>query len=104
PVGQVLCPLNPCGMIIDPIRSAYYAWIKVDPQGTVRQRIRWYFAEPDAKVFPYPTVFGSSNWLDVKYDYDGPGEEVEGHHWANGASPGRYTGQKFWGKPESGLS
>lgn len=40
--------------------------------------VKWFFARPEAGVFPWPHSYGSSAYYpDHGFDLDGPGEVVE---------------------------
>ena len=62
--------------------------------------IRWYFAAPEAKPFPVPTIWASSLYLDaderaelqIGFDPYAPAK------WSNGKAPPGASGQNFCGK------
>lgn len=63
-------------------------------EGAPSQMVRWYFADPEAEVFPGPTVFRSANWESTPYENDGLGEiRPSNRPWRNGARPNGFSGR-----------
>ena len=82
-------------------RSCGTANVNYAADGSAPGKIRWYFADPGAKRFPYPHAFPSEIWDFVHWDNSPVGEDstfTQG--WANGQHVGRMTGQHFCGKAE----
>lgn len=94
-------PFNPCGMVMDTIRSAYRTKIRPFRDSDEEVEIRWFFAAPEAKDFPGEHRFTSGNWELDKPSWNGPGE-VKGasRPWSNGERPPQLNGQHFCGKLE----
>jgi len=85
-------------MCVDYIRSAYTAYMALDAEATVLQKVRWFFCDSSAKFMSGDSVFRSSNYFDLKFNPPGPGEQLTPKAWSNGKKPGRYTGQKRCGQ------
>jgi len=69
------------------LRSCYTTLIRPYSDSNDTVRIRWFFVD-DGKPLPFPTVFGSRNWLrDKTREY--PLGEVKGadRDWADGSKP-----------------
>src|SRR6516162_1380213 len=54
--------LNPCGQIMDYLRSCYTAEVRYLAGSQARGYITWEKAQPGAQVYPYPHAFSSSVW------------------------------------------
>lgn len=95
--------MNPCGKVVDLLRSCYRTQMRLKQGSDERTWVRWYFTRPGAP-FLGRTCFGSLNW---GYDRLHPPEvgEVAGapRAWVNGAVPGRYTGRGQCGSGEAFL-
>jgi hypothetical protein len=62
------------------------------------QRVRWFFCDAAAKIFPEPHLFGSGNWASDDGAWKGPGEIQDvPRPWADGAGFVGLRGQKFCG-------
>jgi hypothetical protein len=59
--------VNPCGRVVDYLRSCYTALVAFDPSnpGSLTE-VTWFEAAPDALPLGVPTVFCSANWDDGK--------------------------------------
>jgi hypothetical protein len=57
-------PFDPCGRVMDFLRSCYEVEIKPFLDSNRRVTIRWYFTDEDAADFSFPTAFRSLNWGD----------------------------------------
>lgn len=91
---------------MDLLRSCYSTkmrFFRDHPE--IETLVHWYFCEPDAKVFPYRTVFNSGNWWSDKTQ-DGALGEIAGaaRPWRNGQPPAPYDGQDFCGSPDMFLN
>lgn len=55
-------PVNPCGMIVEPLRNGYIKPMRFWQGDPTTVNVRWYLADPGARALPYETQFGSTNW------------------------------------------
>jgi hypothetical protein len=90
-------------MVMDLMRSCYSVNMQFDTEGTIIRQVKWYFAAPDAKVFPVPHSFGSSIWLQRGSENLGLGEVWNSKRpYYRGARPfpakgmGSTCGQQDW--------
>jgi hypothetical protein len=81
--------LDPCGRVMDYLRSCYSTAMRFDPtQPSQLRSVRWYFADPRAPVFLGSTPFRSRVTSNMTSD-DGSLGEVHGQPraWSNGKTP-----------------
>lgn len=93
--------LDPCGMVMDVLRSAHKVSATVSADGLTKTKIRWYKAKPGAKAFPGFHSFGSAVWEPHPDEWtQGPGVESFPLEWAPKdipAPPGReFHGRQEW--------
>lgn len=69
-----MTPLNPCGAICDFLRRPYSVRCRPYRNSDREVTLKWYFANPDAVVLPFPTVFNSLLWAGNPWELSGPGE------------------------------
>jgi hypothetical protein len=97
---------DPCGMIVDLIRSCYtvnMSFFKNRPD--IITRVQWYFANDTASELPFPTRFGSGNWASQKYRWPGPGEVLpRQRRWYSGAANPNYLGLEPCGTDDQFLN
>jgi hypothetical protein len=53
---------DPCGMIVDLVRSCYRSQMLFDPNSNLTTPVVWYPCAAGAKPLPFPTAFCSSIW------------------------------------------
>lgn len=83
---------------MDLVRSCYTTKMRFFTDNDLGIPVKWFFAEPDAKVFPAHHLFGSGNWASDKFGWNGPGEVLGApRKWSNGANPGGLVGDHFCG-------
>jgi hypothetical protein len=96
--------INPCGMGMDVLRSCYRTEM-IFQEGGTPIRVRWFFCEPGAEVFPGRHLFSSLNYEWPYIWGENPGE-VRGANrpWRNGSVPpfDGSTGDGFDGKKFAG--
>jgi hypothetical protein len=90
---------DPCGMIVDLIRSCYYVDMSMfSNRPDLITRVRWFFADDNALPLPFPTCFGSGNWASQDRLWEGPGEALPRHRRYNrGSNVPFYGGQHACG-------
>lgn len=114
---------SPCGMGMDVARSCSITnWTFFTPQGlqlgnqipgnppnafgmapapVPTVRVRWYFCDPKAKIFPDVHCWGSTDFLDeTERAATVMGEDPYFSEWNNGNRPAGAVGKKFCGKLE----
>lgn len=86
-------------MAVDVLRSCYRSQMRFDPaRPDLTVEVEWFYCPPGAKIFPYPTAFGSRNYTEVREYADLSLGEVEiTQRYAKGLTPGSLTGQRFCG-------
>jgi len=95
-------------MVMDLLRSCYETDLQQSDNPADVVRVRWFFTDKDAKIFPGRHIFGSNNWGIDYANQDGPGEIVNADRpWANGSRPpfdgsigAGFTGKSFAGRLE----
>ncbi len=88
--------INPCGCVVDVLRSCYRSQMNFFSDCTVPTTVRWYFTEPGAAAMPFPTAFASSNW-ENEWSWNGPigeNQQLYTHAWSNGHTPRSVNGQR----------
>jgi hypothetical protein len=95
-----LIGINPCGRVVDVLRSCYSTTMQFAADGSLPAKVQWYFTRPGAELMPFGSAFVSSNW-----DDDGSADVQLGENryrstkpWRNGATPRRAFGQHFCGE------
>ncbi len=76
--------------MVDLLRSCYVR--QYDFGDGVLRNVRWFWAEPGAKLLPYYTIFASGVWHNGD-DYSGYGEKATKRIWYNGKNWLNYQGQ-----------
>jgi hypothetical protein len=91
-----LTPINPCGYVMDFVRSAYTGQMRVY-QGGGLVSASWYRTVGGAAAFPGAHVFGSRDWCDPR-DNDGIGEQYppRGTYY-DGVNKGLFSADQFCG-------
>lgn len=86
-------------MVMDMLRSCYITQMRFLTDDPTPHWVTWFFADKNAKPFPYQHRFGSLNWASEKAGGNEIGE-VPGasRGWSNGANVLRKRGRKFCGK------
>lgn len=85
---------------MDFLRSGYKARARFIAGSNVTGFLRWYKAPVGAKVFPYPTAFGSTVWEgDHRQEWEGPGEVDRQRTWAPTKGP-KHDGLHFDGSAD----
>jgi microcystin-dependent protein len=95
-----MIPIHPCGTIMDVLRVGYSTPMRfwLDDQTLIN--VRWFRANPGAKVFPGDNSFVSSNW-DSLPQFSPVGEDwPRVRNYDRGLNPLGYTGQSFCGDPD----
>lgn len=93
-------PLDPCGRVVDLVRSCYRTTMRFAHGGPALP-VRWYFCDPDAQLLGMETPFTSANWDPRKGEWDGLGEVVGATRtWDSGSTPTWATGQGLCGSPD----
>jgi hypothetical protein len=87
-------------MVMDLLRSCYYAKIRPYPDSSQLVEIRWYFAPDNAKVFPGPHAFPSLVWNSELTDKGGVGPLPGNDGWAKSTNYRGYKGQCYTGELE----
>lgn len=81
-------PINPCGMVVDMLRSCYSTMVKFFVDSDLEIPVQWYFCDEHALPYPGHTLFGSGNWASSRDDWPGPGEVLGAPRpWNNGLMP-----------------
>lgn len=85
---------------MDVIRRCYTTKMRFFEDSDVEIPVQWYFAHPDAKVFPKWHRFASGNWARDKDFWTGPGEASwRPRPWSDGEPPGPPTITPFGNFP-----
>jgi len=78
--------LNPCGLIMDYLRSCYTTEM-VFRDGDSAVEVEWYWTDPGAKCFPGWSRFSSGNWSSRDQVAGDLGEQPGPKPWRNGSKP-----------------
>jgi len=73
-------------MVMDYLRSCYSTDMQFDEAGLIVHKVRWYWCEPGAKLFPGRNSFSSDNWSPINNSTLGLGEVWNSPRpWSNGS-------------------
>jgi len=79
--------LNPCGHVVDLIRSCYECDISLFADDVDQlTKIRWYFTEPGTPALPFDTPFSSRTW-DIRENLVPDLGEKRARKWRGGLPP-----------------
>lgn len=93
-----MIPFHPCGTVMDLIRSAYVCKMRLWADSDEETEVRWFFAEPGAKVMDVPHPFGSWYTWDRKDGVEpGPLGEQRYVRYDRGANDLGYGGSHYCG-------
>lgn len=85
-------------MGMDLIRSCYTTFMRFWKDDPTEVKVRWFFCDGSAKIFPGHHLFGSGNWASDRFDWPGPGEVLDAPRvWDNGRPIAGLIGQHFCG-------
>lgn len=91
-------PYNPCGMIMDVVRTCYARPTRFFRDNDLAIPILWYRAKPDAKFFPVPHRVNSLFWYRAPWEAEGVGEIFNTPHaYSKGFCPPTASGQHWFG-------
>lgn len=83
---------------MDLVRSCYTTTMRFFRDDPLEIKVRWFFADEEADVFPHHHLFGSGNWASDRFNWPGPGEVLDAPRpWADGAAPDGLIGDHFCG-------
>lgn len=94
-------PIDPCGMVMDVVRTAYERDCKFFRANDTVIPVRWYRAPETAKFFPVAHKINSLAWYSSPWDAEGVGEVYAAiSKWKSGFTPPTALGQDFCGPLE----
>lgn len=85
-------------MGMDLLRSCYETKMRFWQDDAREVKVRWFWCEEKAEVFPAHHRFGSGNWASDRFNWPGVGEVLDAPRlWLSGENPGELFGEKFCG-------
>jgi len=89
-------------MGMDLLRSCYKTEMRFFRDDPLAIKVRWFWCDEEAEVFPFWNRFASGNWAGDKFNWDGPGEILGSPRiWDPGAPVEGLIGDHFCGPPVS---
>src|SRR5205823_2631316 len=93
--------LNPCGCIMDHIRTPYRRKCRIFRDSDAVVTLSWFPAPEGAQYFPGSHLFASRDWRDRLEDWGRLGEIQEAkRRWTTGNPLPKYLGQCIVGDPD----
>lgn len=62
---------------MDLLRSCYTTFMRFFRDNALEIKVRWFWADEEADVWPGHHLFGSGNWASERFDWPGPGEVLD---------------------------
>lgn len=97
-----MIPFHPCGMVMDYARHCYTGTMmfwRDDPKAV---KVRWFRAEPDAKLYPVRHLYWSRKTWNREVENKGLGERTDlPRRYDKGANPLGYAGLEHCGRDEA---
>lgn len=85
-------------MVMDLLRSCYSTKMRFFADSDQEIDVRWFWADEDAQIFPEHTRFGSGNWADEPFHWNGAGEVLGAPRpWNDGAPIDGLVGDHYCG-------
>ena len=84
-----LIGINPCGCVVDVLRSCYRSEMNFFTDTVTPVAVKWFFVKPGARELPFPTAFASHIW-DNEFSWNqslGENPMLISSSWVNGRTP-----------------